>query len=116
MSAPGGWAGVRRRLGWRTIYHPSTVTRTPVRRPDGDAEGREMAVRFGLLGSGFMAATYAQCLARHVPDGVLTAVALGSRAADLAAAHGVAMEPSAEALLARPDVDAVIIATPHYTH
>ena len=63
-----------------------------------------------------MAATYAQCLAKHVPDGVLTAVALGSRAGDLAAAHGVAVEPSAEALLARPDVDAVIIATPHSTH
>jgi len=75
-----------------------------------------MAVRFGILGSGFMAATYAQCLSGHVPDGVLTAVALGSRAPALAADHGVAVEPSAEALLARPDVDAVIIATPHSTH
>ena len=75
-----------------------------------------MAVRFGILGSGFMAATYAQCLARHVPDGVLTAVALGSRAPALAAEHGVPVEPDAAALLARPDVDAVIIATPHSTH
>ena len=75
-----------------------------------------MAVRFGILGSGFMAATYAQCLARHVPDGELTAVALGARAPALAAAHDVPVEPSAAALLARPDVDAVIIATPHSTH
>ncbi len=75
-----------------------------------------MSVGFGLLGSGFMAHTYAECLAKHVPDGRLVAVAGGSRAPGLADEYGVAAEPSAEALLARPDVDAVIIATPHSTH
>ena len=39
-----------------------------------------MSVGFGLIGSGFMAHTYAQCLARHVPDGHLVAVAEGTRA------------------------------------
>ena len=75
-----------------------------------------MSVGFGLLGSGFMAHTYAQCLAKHVPDGHLVAVACGSRAPGLAEEYGVGAEPSAEALLARDDIEAVIIATPHSTH
>ncbi len=75
-----------------------------------------MSVAFGLLGSGFMARTYAQSLAKHVPDGHLVAVAAGSRAPDLARDYDVALEESAEALLARDDLDAVIICTPHSTH
>ena len=75
-----------------------------------------MSVGFGLLGSGFMAHTYAECLAKHVPDGHLVAVALGSRAPGLADEYGVALEPTAESLLARDDIQAVIIATPHSTH
>jgi len=75
-----------------------------------------MTVGFGILGSGFMAHTYAQSLAKHVPDGHLVAVACGSRAASLAEEYGVAVAPTAEALLARDDIDAVIIATPHSTH
>jgi predicted dehydrogenase len=75
-----------------------------------------VSVGFGLLGSGFMAHTYAECLARHVPNAHLAAVALGSRATGLAGEYGVAHEPSAESLLARADVDAVIVATPHSTH
>ncbi len=63
-----------------------------------------MSVGIGLLGSGFMAHTYAECLAKHVPNAHLTAVALGSRAPALADEYGVAHEPSAEALLARDDV------------
>ncbi len=75
-----------------------------------------MSVGYGLLGSGFMAHTYAECLAKHVPDGHLVAVALGSRAPGLAEEYGVALEPTAESLLARDDIQAVIIATPHSTH
>ncbi len=71
-----------------------------------------MTLRSGILGSGFMAATYAQCLLRQVPDGSLTAIALGFRAPALTAEVGAALEPSAAALLARPDVDAVIVCTP----
>ena len=73
-------------------------------------------VAFGILGTGFMARTYAEALKSHVPSGRLVAVALGSRAPSLAADYGVAVEPSAEALLARDDIQAVIIATPHRTH
>ena len=75
-----------------------------------------MTVGFGLLGSGFMNHTYAECLAKHVPNAHLVAVAVGSRAPGLAAEYGVPAESSAAALLARRDVDAVIIATPHSTH
>lgn len=75
-----------------------------------------MSIGYGLLGSGFMAHTYAECLARHVPGAHLVAVALGSRAAGLAAEYGVPADPSADALLARSDVEAVIVATPHSTH
>jgi predicted dehydrogenase len=75
-----------------------------------------VSVGFGLLGSGFMAHTYAECLAKHVPNAHLVAVALGTRAPALSAEYGVDTEPSAEALLARDDIDGVIIATPHSTH
>lgn len=75
-----------------------------------------MSVGVGLLGSGFMAHTYAECLAKHVPNAHLVAVALGSRAPGLCDEYRVALEPTADALLARDDVQAVIIATPHSTH
>lgn len=75
-----------------------------------------MSVGIGLLGSGFMAHTYAECLAKHVPNAHLAAIALGSRAPGLAEEYGVAFEASAESLLARDDIGAVIIATPHSTH
>ncbi|MEP6637784.1 MAG: Gfo/Idh/MocA family oxidoreductase [Chloroflexota bacterium] len=75
-----------------------------------------MSVGFGLLGSGFMAHTYAESLAKHVPDGHLVAVAEGSRAPSLAVEYGVDAADGAAALLARDDVEAVLICTPHSTH
>jgi myo-inositol 2-dehydrogenase/D-chiro-inositol 1-dehydrogenase len=75
-----------------------------------------MSVGFGLIGSGFMAHTYAQCLAEHVPDGRLVGVAEGSRAPGLAAEYGVEHVTTAAELLARDDVDAALICTPHSTH
>lgn len=70
----------------------------------------------GLLGSGYMGKTYAECIAKYVSRGRLVAVAGGSRAPGLAESYGVAYEPDFAALLARPDVDAVLIATPHAVH
>ena len=75
-----------------------------------------MSVGFGLIGSGFMAHTYAQCLAQHVPDGHLVAVAEGTRAPALAAEYGVDHVATTAELLARDDVDAALICTPHSTH
>jgi predicted dehydrogenase len=73
-------------------------------------------IGFGILGSGNMARVYADALASQVEGGRLTAIGLGSRAAGLAAEFGVESESSAEGLLARGDVDVVVIATPHSTH
>ncbi len=73
-------------------------------------------VGFGLIGSGYMGRTYAACLTRHVPNAHLVAAWGGRRAPALAAEFGVEAEPSLEALLARADVDAVIITSPHTAH
>jgi len=72
-------------------------------------------IRYGILGSGFMGRTHAEAM-RHVENAELAAVACGSRATGLAADYGVACEASADALIARTDIDAVIIATPQYVH
>ena len=73
-------------------------------------------VRFGFLGSGNMATVYADSLATQVKGARLVAVAGGTRASTLAAEYGAEAEPSSDALLARDDVDVVVIATPHSTH
>jgi len=75
------------------------------------------AIRFGVIGTGFMGRTWAGVIARHVSpeDAVLTAVGGGRGAPDLAAEHGVPAVDPAE-LIARADVDAVIVATPVPSH
>jgi predicted dehydrogenase len=75
-----------------------------------------MTVSFGVLGSGYMGRTYAACLTRHVPNARLAAVFGGRRAEAVAAEFGVATAPTLDALLERPDVDAVVIASPHSAH
>ena len=76
----------------------------------------ERTIGFGILGSGNMARVYADALATQVTGGRLVAVALGSRAEALGPEYGAEVEPDEGALLARPDVDVVVIATPHSTH
>jgi predicted dehydrogenase len=71
-----------------------------------------MTVGIGMIGSGFMGLTYSEAIARHVRGARLAAIAGGRRAADLAKEYEVAFAPSIEALLARDDVQAVILATP----
>ncbi len=73
-------------------------------------------LRIGLLGSGYMGATYAECIVHYTTRAALSAIAGGTRAPALAERYGVAYEPSYAALLARSDVDAVLIATPHDGH
>ena len=73
-------------------------------------------IRFGILGSGFMGRTHAEAV-RALPERAkLVAVAGGRRAAGLAQDLAIAHEPDAAALLARDDIDAVVITTPHHVH
>lgn len=69
-------------------------------------------VGVGMIGSGFMGLTYSEVVARHAAGCQLVAITGGRRASKLAEDYGVAAEPSVEALLARGDVQAVVLATP----
>jgi len=62
-----------------------------------------------------MGRKYAEALARHVKGVEFAGVAAGSRASMLADDYGVPALATDDAL-SGPDVDAVIIATPHSTH
>ncbi len=70
------------------------------------------SIGIGVIGAGFMGLTYSEVVARHARGCRLVAISGGSRAAHLAAEYGVAHEPSANALVARPDIQAVVLATP----
>jgi predicted dehydrogenase len=72
-------------------------------------------LRYGILGSGFMGRTHAEAI-RQIKNAELSAVALGSRAPKLAVDYDTQLCESAEELVAREDVDAVIITTPQYAH
>ncbi len=73
-------------------------------------------VGMGLIGSGYMGRTYAACLTRHVPNGRLVSVWGGKRASALGEEFGVPADDSLEALLARPEIEAVVITSPHTAH
>jgi predicted dehydrogenase len=72
-------------------------------------------VRIGLVGSGYMGRTYAEALANHTHGARAVAVAGGRRAGELAADYKLDAAPSVAALVARTDIDAVILATPEQT-
>ena len=75
-----------------------------------------MTVGLAIIGSGLMGRSYAGTV-RDLTTGTRVAVvAGGSRSAEVAAEFGAAWERSVEAAIARPDVDAVILATPHSLH
>jgi predicted dehydrogenase len=74
------------------------------------------SVRIGLVGSGYMGRTYAECIKRYTTATRVTAVTGGTRATALAAEHGAAAPATLAELLQRNDVDAVLVATPHSAH
>jgi predicted dehydrogenase len=63
-----------------------------------------------------MGLTYAECLTRYIRGATLAALTGGTRAPGLAARYDVAFEPTLNELLARTDVDVVLVATPHTRH
>jgi UDP-N-acetyl-2-amino-2-deoxyglucuronate dehydrogenase len=75
-----------------------------------------MTVRVGVVGSGFMGRTWSEVAARHAAGTTLVAVAGGRRAPALASDYGVALETSPGSLIARDDIDLVILASPPAAH
>ena len=73
-------------------------------------------VGIGIIGSGFMGRTHSEAFSKYAKGASLRAVAEGSRAPALAEEYGIDCEPSVEALIARDDVDAVVVTTPHHLH
>ncbi|MSP13064.1 MAG: Gfo/Idh/MocA family oxidoreductase [Chloroflexi bacterium] len=73
-------------------------------------------LRIALLGSGYIGKTYAESIAKYNTRGKLAVIAGGRRAPGLAAEYGADYEATYESVLARKDVDAVLIATPHAVH
>lgn len=70
----------------------------------------------GIIGSGFMGRTYTETISKYCPGAEVKAVAGGTRATSLAADYEAAYEETIESLLARDDISAVFVATPHDVH
>ena len=75
-----------------------------------------MTVHVGVVGSGFMGRTWSEVAANHAEGTTLVAVAGGRRASELAADYGVPLQESPEVLIARADVDLVVLASPPAVH
>ncbi len=73
-------------------------------------------VRIGMIGSGYMGRSYAECIKRYCSHGRMTAVWGGTRAPGLAKDYEADYVPTYAELLARKDVDAVLVSSPHTAH
>lgn len=73
-------------------------------------------LRIGLLGSGYMGRTYAESMTKYNQRTRLVTISGGRRAPGLADDYDVDYTHTYEEMLARPDIDAVLIATPHSLH
>jgi predicted dehydrogenase len=73
-------------------------------------------VRIGVIGTGFMGRTWTEVAANHVDETEVVAVAGGRRAEALARDYGAALEDSPTALLARDDIELVVVTTQPDSH
>jgi predicted dehydrogenase len=73
-------------------------------------------IGIGIIGSGYMARTFADCLAKYTRGGRLRAVAGGRRAPTTAAEFSVRALDSVQALIDDPTIDALIVTSPHADH
>jgi predicted dehydrogenase len=95
--------------------HDTPTARVSWRRNLEATKGAQQVVRVGVIGTGLMGGIHARA-AQDAAGSTLVAVGGGTRAPALGARLGVPVEPSAEALLGRDDLDGVVLATPHTTH
>lgn len=77
-----------------------------------------MTIRLAIIGAGIMGSDHARIFAEEVPGARVQVVCDASepRARGLAEAVGAEVTTDAEAAIARPDVDAVVVASPDFTH
>ena len=78
-----------------------------------------MTTRIAVIGAGLMGADHARIVAEELPGAVLQVVCDrdAARARSVADAHGAAdAAGDPEAVIARSDIDAVIVASPDFTH
>jgi predicted dehydrogenase len=75
---------------------------------------KDTPIGIGVIGCGYMGLTYCEAIHRHLPTARLRAIHGGRRAPALAKDYGVSFEETAESLVARTDVDVVLLATPDF--
>lgn len=77
-----------------------------------------MTTRIAVIGAGLMGADHAKIVAEDMPGAALQVVCDrdAARAAQVAGAYGAEAASDPEVVIARADVDAVIIASPDFTH
>ncbi|WP_291240060.1 Gfo/Idh/MocA family oxidoreductase [Gemmobacter sp.] len=77
-----------------------------------------MTIRVAVIGAGLMGADHARIVAEDLPGATLAAICDRdtTRAATVAAPYGAEVASDPEAVIARADIDAVIVASPDVTH
>ena len=103
------------RWGFQSIPAPEGSSWSTIG-ADGQEFPMARTLQVGIIGYGYAAATFHAPLIQGVAGLELTAVASSDPGKVHAALPNVAVEASPEALLSRPEIDLIVIATPNSTH